>query len=195
MERTAYSHLVDGLELPLPLAGHPALELCNTRAGWGEPEPKEYLRSWRHLLALARDLGLVSREDAEVLRGADDPAVLRRALAFREALYAACLDPRPGSAWDAVAAEAERAAAAATLRPGGWSLPRTAELPLLAFARAAAELLTTPHARIRRCPGDGCGWLFLDARGRRRWCTMATCGNRAKARRHAARRRAAPSHR
>ncbi|HSC91291.1 MAG TPA: CGNR zinc finger domain-containing protein [Gaiellaceae bacterium] len=187
---TSYSRLVDGLELPLPLAGHPALELCNTRAGWGEPEPKEYLGSTEHLAVLARACGLVSQAELDGLRGLEaEPDVLRRTLAFREALYEVCLDPRPGPAWDAVAAEAERAACAASLRPDGWALPLDPELPLLAFARAAGELLASPHVPIRRCPGHGCGWLFLDPRGRRRWCTMATCGNRAKARRHAARAR------
>jgi predicted RNA-binding Zn ribbon-like protein len=58
----------------------------------------------------------------------------------------------------------------------------------LGVARAAGELLTSPEPRVvRACPGRGCGWLFLDRRGRRRWCDMAVCGNRAKARRHAAR--------
>ncbi|MGW5195753.1 CGNR zinc finger domain-containing protein, partial [Kribbella sp. NPDC004138] len=41
------------------------------------------------------------------------------------------------------------------------------------------------RAHVRTCPS--CGWLFLDPRGRRRWCSMATCGNRAKVRAHAAR--------
>ena len=182
---TPYSHHVHGLELPLPLAGHPALELCNTRAGWGEDEPKEYLATPAHLLALARDLGLVEGEAPEPSANA-----LERAVALREALYEVAVDPRPGAAWDVVAAEAGRAAAAATLTPGGWRLPATPDLPVLAFARAAGELLTSDHAPVRRCPGHGCGWLFLDARGRRRWCTMATCGNRAKARAHAARERA-----
>jgi predicted RNA-binding Zn ribbon-like protein len=189
MSITPYSHLVDGLELPLPLAGHPALELCNTRAGWGEPEPKEYLRTPAHLLALARDLGLVSAAHAAAA-GVPSPAVLKRTLALREALYDVALDPRPGPAWDVVAAEAGRAAAAATLTPEGWRLPTTPELPVLAFARAAGELLVSDHPPVRRCSGDGCGWLFLDPRGRRRWCTMATCGNRAKVRAHAARARA-----
>lgn len=42
------------------------------------------------------------------------------------------------------------------------------------------------------CPADSCGWAFYDhARNRsRRWCSMAVCGNRTKARsyrrRHAA---------
>jgi len=45
--------------------------------------------------------------------------------------------------------------------------------------------------RIRICASDTCRWLFYDESrsGRRRWCDMATCGNRAKARRHRDRQR------
>jgi predicted RNA-binding Zn ribbon-like protein len=50
----------------------------------------------------------------------------------------------------------------------------------------AAELLTSSKfVRIRECEDRSCGWLFLDrsqAR-KRRWCSMADCGNRYKARR------------
>ncbi|HIC80680.1 MAG TPA: hypothetical protein EYP07_06905, partial [Kiloniellaceae bacterium] len=56
------------------------------------------------------------------------------------------------------------------------------------LAISAAALLTDPRdrARIKICPGDNCGWLFVDEtrNARRRWCSMETCGNRAKARRH-----------
>jgi predicted RNA-binding Zn ribbon-like protein len=55
------------------------------------------------------------------------------------------------------------------------------------ITRSAAELLTSADIdRVRECDGRGCGWLFLDTSkaGRRRWCSMAICGNRAKARRH-----------
>jgi predicted RNA-binding Zn ribbon-like protein len=40
--------------------------------------------------------------------------------------------------------------------------------------------------RIRICDSETCRWIFYDESrsGRRRWCDMATCGNRAKARRH-----------
>ena len=40
--------------------------------------------------------------------------------------------------------------------------------------------------RIRICANDTCRWIFYDESraGRRRWCDMATCGNRAKAKRH-----------
>jgi predicted RNA-binding Zn ribbon-like protein len=47
--------------------------------------------------------------------------------------------------------------------------------------------------RIRICDNDTCAWLFYDESraGRRRWCDMASCGNRAKAQRHRARQRTA----
>jgi predicted RNA-binding Zn ribbon-like protein len=53
--------------------------------------------------------------------------------------------------------------------------------------RSAADLLTSPDAeRIRQCEAPDCCWLFLDRSrgGRRRWCDMSSCGNRAKARRY-----------
>lgn len=59
-------------------------------------------------------------------------------------------------------------------------------------ARAAATLLTSDDVRrIRLCPGDDCGWAYVDRsrNGQRRWCEMRTCGAREKARRYYARRR------
>ena len=43
--------------------------------------------------------------------------------------------------------------------------------------------------RIRICDNETCRWIFFDESrgGQRRWCDMASCGNRAKARRHRAR--------
>jgi predicted RNA-binding Zn ribbon-like protein len=53
---------------------------------------------------------------------------------------------------------------------------------------SAAELLTSGQLdRVGQCADDrGCGWLFYDhSRNRsRRWCSMETCGNRAKVQRH-----------
>jgi predicted RNA-binding Zn ribbon-like protein len=47
--------------------------------------------------------------------------------------------------------------------------------------------------RVRICANDTCQWIFYDESrsGRRRWCDMATCGNRAKARRHRERQKTA----
>lgn len=59
-------------------------------------------------------------------------------------------------------------------------------------ARAATTLLSSPElARVRECAGDPCGWVFLDLskNASRRWCDMADCGNRAKARRYRARKK------
>jgi len=46
-------------------------------------------------------------------------------------------------------------------------------------------------ARLRICANDDCSWRFIDRSptGRRRWCDMRTCGNRAKVARHRARAR------
>lgn len=51
---------------------------------------------------------------------------------------------------------------------------------------AADALILTELARVRRCADPRCGRVFQDEtkNGRRRWCNMATCGNRAKAARH-----------
>jgi len=40
--------------------------------------------------------------------------------------------------------------------------------------------------RVRLCANEKCRWLFLDdsKSGTRRWCSMSSCGNRAKAHRH-----------
>lgn len=51
---------------------------------------------------------------------------------------------------------------------------------------AAAKLLTSNQLdRVKECPGENCGWLFLDTsrNGSRQWCDMKDCGNLAKVRR------------
>ena len=46
--------------------------------------------------------------------------------------------------------------------------------------------------RIRVCANEECRWVFHDTSrsGRRKWCDMSTCGNRAKVARHREKRRA-----
>lgn len=76
-------------------------------------------------------------------------------------------------------------------RPEGHS-PRRA---LGAIALDAARMLGDPaeRERVRVCASDTCSARFYDRSpaGRRRWCSMRTCGNEAKARRHRARCRSA----
>jgi predicted RNA-binding Zn ribbon-like protein len=199
----AYSELVNGVVLPAPMAGHPALEFCNTLAGWAEPDPTDYLKTYDHLAVWSLASGQVEANVAEQLRRwasghrIEAEGVLREARALRASVYSVALRPRPGREWDRVAAAAREAACLSKLEPGSdrarWRLPGRVglRLPVLAVASPAAALLTSDDARhVRACPGRACGWLFLDRSGRRRWCTMATCGNRAKARRFTERHRA-----
>jgi predicted RNA-binding Zn ribbon-like protein len=54
---------------------------------------------------------------------------------------------------------------------------------LAAVARSAAEIVVEgAKARIRLCANPRCGLFFYDASRthRRRWCSMAACGNRSK---------------
>jgi len=69
----------------------------------------------------------------------------------------------------------------------------TGSLALLEpIAAAAADLMTGTDAdRLRQCDDPTCVLWFVDTtrNGRRRWCSMARCGNRAKVAAHYRRRR------
>jgi predicted RNA-binding Zn ribbon-like protein len=59
--------------------------------------------------------------------------------------------------------------------------------PIARLADLIAELATSPDFKhVRVCEGLECGWFFLDRSPshRRRWCSMASCGNRAKTKAH-----------
>jgi predicted RNA-binding Zn ribbon-like protein len=205
VETPRYRRVVDGLVLPVSIAGNPALDFCNTLAGWNGAEPHDYLETYAHLTIWARETGLLDvRSTADALERADlDPREagrqLKRARTLRRALYEACTDSANEPSWEAVAGETRAAARQAVLSrdasPGRrWSVSPAAGLarPVLELGREAGDLLATTDLRhVKACPGHDCGWLFLDPGGRRRWCTMEVCGNRAKARRHAERLRRA----
>jgi predicted RNA-binding Zn ribbon-like protein len=192
------STVIDGLVLPISLAGHPVLDFCNTRAAWSAPVPKEYLASHAHLTVWAGANGLLPAAEVPRLRragtGPAGRAVVARAIRFRSALYALLVGTACAEDWAAVNAEVAAAGGAVRLAPGTpatWTFDGTGtDRPLLVIAWAAAQFLTTPAAAaVSACPSGNCGWLFANPTGRRRWCSMALCGNRAKARRHAQRSR------
>jgi predicted RNA-binding Zn ribbon-like protein len=126
--------------------------------------------------------------------GAPDGVRDRAALVqSREAIRAVAEQRDDGAALNAVLAHGRLAE---RLGPDGperslevdherWRVPWLAAQDLL-------ELLRSGPERIRRCAGHGCVLHFYDASrgGRRQWCSMASCGNRAKARRHHERERA-----
>jgi predicted RNA-binding Zn ribbon-like protein len=130
-----------------------------------------------------------------------DAAELARARELRDALYRALATiacdaaPRPDDLRVIASTHAE-AMAAAELAPSGaaWGWEWGARDPRrvrFAVAVDAVRLLEDGDrlARVTRCPGRHCGWLFINASGRRRWCSMTTCGSREKMRRMYRRRR------
>src|SRR6188474_1395483 len=104
--------MVSGLVLPVAVGGHPALDFCNTRAGWGAREPKEYLSSYDHLAVWTREAGLFRPRDVSAFRRAAraDPAearvVLAAAIDLREAAYAVLLGSRARAPFAVVTARA-----------------------------------------------------------------------------------------
>jgi predicted RNA-binding Zn ribbon-like protein len=184
-------------ELPF-IAGHVALDFVNTAEERGHPDAGDVLRAPADLVHWGRRYDLLSRS----IRSSDDPAELRRALAARELLYALFSDrvhDQAASNADlrrlaSLAAEAYRAAILTPVNAGQlawrWSPSELATIRHVAVT-AAVNLLSSPApAALKQCPGDHCGWFFLDTtkRGNRRWCSMSECGQDAKnARRRAPR--------
>ncbi len=68
---------------------------------------------------------------------------------------------------------------------GDKGAPTVSEVLGLLAADAVNLFASTSPERIKECAQPRCGMVFLDtSRGnRRRWCSMATCGNRAKVKR------------
>jgi predicted RNA-binding Zn ribbon-like protein len=78
------------------------------------------------------------------------------------------------------------------LRPNGGTtiVAPTSSAALSTVARDAVDLFGGPLARrIRVCAAENCGLLLLDTSrpGKRRWCSMDLCGNRAKVKAHRSR--------
>ena len=126
--------------------------------------------------------------------GGDGEDEHRAALEARELLYRLLLDQSRGhraaardlSALERLASSAYRAAHLDQAAGGqlGWSWDRSRLDTVRHVAvTSALELLgQVPTARLKQCPGDDCGWFFIDAtkRGNRRWCSMSECGQEAK---------------
>lgn len=192
----------------LTLTGQVSLDLVNTLDWRSSEAPGELLNSYSDLLRWARHTGAIREREARALasEAAKHPkkasAVLTRAVALRETLFhlfSAAADGRQAAASDVDALNLSLSDALSRLRlrptkegyqwewEGSDGGEVDLERVLWPVVRAAGELLTSGQLTLlRRCPGEGCAWLFLDtSRNKsRRWCSMEVCGNRSKARRH-----------
>ena len=180
---------------------------------WDGPDMirEDQIRGYGQLLDWAADRGALREAEVDQLReeAAANPDARRRALgrawAFRRALHD-CLraiarrEQAPAVSITLINSAIIEAPAPFLLAPRAdgiaFAIPAGPHPDLvLPILRSALHLLGSPElARLRECAGERCGRLYLDQtkNGSRRWCDMDTCGNRAKARRHQARRKGQP---
>lgn len=129
-----------------------------------------------------------------------DAAGLERLHAVRDGLRALVLanngEPAEAGAIERLDREAARAPLAVSFdAEGGPAVAPAADgvdgavARLLAEVHVAAVLGTWP--RLKACREHSCQWAFFDSSKNRsgKWCVMAVCGNRAKARAYRARSR------
>ena len=182
---------------------HPALNFLNSTA-MEAPDTVEMICDGRAYLSWLQSAGLFSAADTAAALSAfsldELGAVADEAIRFREWLRAVVADwvdsddPAPSAA---VREQLNRFLAAgrhfmwigpgdspAVLQRQHLDQPRQLLVPP---AEAAALLLTAGDRRlVRHCEGPGCTLWFYDLTKshRRRWCSMAACGNREKARKY-----------
>jgi predicted RNA-binding Zn ribbon-like protein len=177
---------------------------------------RDYLTDYAALLAWSRAAGATTPGTARALAtlAATHPGHARRVLCdardLREELhrvFAALIDGRrpPAAAVARFSTGLATALKHRRLRfrggtfaydwPGASERLDSVLWPVL--ASAAALLSQDDPARLGVCtPPEGCGWLYYDTSKNRsrRWCSMRSCGNAVKARRHYARKRQRRAH-
>jgi predicted RNA-binding Zn ribbon-like protein len=171
------------------LANDPALDFLNTE--WPTATGKEdFFGNDADVFLWLRQSGLASDGSRELR---PQGALLRAARSLRAALRSVVESRKAGKAPD-LAGLNEFLSAAQSHPQLVWTKMKaltvkvvyaadTPEQILAPVALAAAELLSkADFRRVRRCGEQTCVHWFLDTTrpGRRRWCSMATCGNRLK---------------
>ncbi len=194
------------------IAGVLCLDFVNTVGGRVGSDAKrgfryrvltEKLNAFEDLAQWAESAGVLSRLEARkaarssASQSPDARGALHRAITLREAFYRICkclLEEVPPTASDMVVLNLELANAQTHKRlkfrnaafAWSWDEPNSFDRILWSVLDSAATFLASSAvASLRQCPGDDCGWLFLDEsrNGSRQWCEMQICGNRAKLRR------------
>jgi len=182
------------------------LELCldfTDTVDWRTSDhARDTLDSYQALLDWSGKKGLLDRKQVDALGRAaareDKASVLAEAVRLREAIYRIFsaiahkkrAPPRDLEMLNEYLARSLSRMAVKEAGEGydwGLSCDTTPDMMLYQIAESAAMLLTSDDlARVRECANEeeGCGSLFLDCSKSqtRRWCSMESCGNRAKSR-------------
>ena len=187
-------------------AGDLSLDYVNTAEFHASAHPQEYLNSyldflrWAHLgKAVASESGARLLEYA-VKHPQEAQHALEDVLELREALFRILTARSHGQPVDArdlrifnrflgEAMAHSRVEFFGGMAHWAWEdVENRLDSPLWPVVSSAADLLTSDNIeRLGQCQDDrGCGWLFIDVSKNhsRRWCSMESCGNRAKAQRH-----------
>lgn len=176
---------------PMIIADHPALDFLNT-IGAPKGTEIEWLQTGADLRAWLIEAGVAQ---AEGLPEVVPDSVARQARALREEFRRYMLDGDL-AIFDQVNGLLAREHSQLQLIQGDgapqlrrvWRLDQPEDV-LVPLAIAIAELLADDAPeRIRNCNGPTCTMWFKDIskNNKRRWCSMAVCGNRAKAAAHRA---------
>lgn len=191
---------------------HPllVLDFANTLGSRGSNLPSDRLKHYNDLIAWSMQTGLIDLDKAHALMDTAQQTpekgekTLQRAIRLREAIYhliEAAKEKSTPQQDDLDTLNNELALAARHYKLAfqrdhfgwAWECPtENLEQILWPIAQAAADLLDSSHLkRVGICEDETCRWLFYDTSKNhsRRWCDMDDCGNRAKARRHYARKK------
>jgi predicted RNA-binding Zn ribbon-like protein len=195
-----------GLEL---VGCRPALDLVNTVSVINTGEGDRLVRP-TDLIAWAVHSGILDTAEATMAWVERHPRDAARefaaAVAMRAALWRVLRDQiedRNTSAEDLdTIAKALRTSHASLETVEGhvmwvWTGPSSLERITWSAASDGVALLQSDAVdRLHQCGGPTCTWMFVDTSrsGRRKWCSMRDCGNRAKVRAYRQRHRDEPSH-
>lgn len=186
------------------VGGHEAIDLINTVTA-RDADPVDRLESYGRLLEWAALTGAFSGDDIATLKGlaetdaAGAADALQDLKATREALYRVITTLIARQPPDQRALQSIEGAWKAAIANSVWAAQDGRVALCLPAARAGLDYIRQALAlsgyellrslrveRTRICPGERCGWLFIDNSkgGRRRWCDMAVCGAAAKSKRY-----------
>jgi predicted RNA-binding Zn ribbon-like protein len=187
-------------------SGAVCLDFANTLEWQASDQPVDRLRSMADLVRWGTAAGILDADQGQAIIRSMARKPEAAGMAFEQAIRLRDVVYRVFSGYtesqyiesdDLAALNETLAEAMAHLKigpsPSGFDWQWREQMPGLerigcAVVRSTADLLTSEQLdRTRQCADDrGCGYLFIDtSRNRsRRWCSMESCGNRAKARRH-----------
>jgi len=191
--------------------GHVVLDFINTAyvlfdddAPFGYQPYDEHLTDLGALAAWGAQIGLLEPSDVAALESALLPVRLDELITFRESLRRVLRahiheHPVPEESLEIVNRTIRPVLRYTRITPvdDGFRVRMDCGGPtgdpnlvidrvLWAVSQSALSLLTNPAEMnmVTECPGEDCGYLFRDtSHGRRRWCSMKSCGNRAKVQR------------